>query len=105
MDFILGSDLFYDPQDFEDVLMTVHFLLRKSPSAQFWTTYQLRSADWSLRPLLLRWGLRCLLVPLELFGAKGPRLAGSALPGNHTVQMMVITGGGGQDPDQDPDQV
>ncbi|XP_035811459.2 histone-arginine methyltransferase METTL23 isoform X2 [Amphiprion ocellaris] len=43
LDVILGSDVFYDPRDFEDVIVTVAFLLRKNPEAQFWTTYQLRS--------------------------------------------------------------
>lgn len=28
--------------DFEDVLVTVVFLLRKNPRAEFWTTYQVR---------------------------------------------------------------
>ncbi|XP_034567228.1 methyltransferase-like protein 23 isoform X2 [Notolabrus celidotus] len=42
LDVILGSDVFYDPQDFEDVLVTVAFLLRRNPKAQFWTTYQER---------------------------------------------------------------
>uniref|UniRef100_A0A3B4TR58 Methyltransferase 23, arginine n=1 Tax=Seriola dumerili TaxID=41447 RepID=A0A3B4TR58_SERDU len=42
LDIILGSDVFYEPQDFEDVLVTVAFLLRKNPRARFWTTYQER---------------------------------------------------------------
>ncbi|XP_058845934.1 methyltransferase-like protein 23 isoform X2 [Acipenser ruthenus] len=42
LDIILGSDVFYEPEDFEDVLVTVFFLLRRNPQAQFWTTYQER---------------------------------------------------------------
>ncbi|CAN2390659.1 Lysine methyltransferase, partial [Pristimantis euphronides] len=39
---ILGSDVFYEPKDFEDVLVTVHFIMERNPSAEFWTTYQVR---------------------------------------------------------------
>ncbi|XP_041633882.1 methyltransferase-like protein 23 [Cheilinus undulatus] len=91
MDIILGSDVFYEPQDFEDVLVTVAFLLRRNPSAQFWTTYQERSADWSIEALLHRWNLNCVDVPLETFDADKPELARSKLPGNHSVLMMIIT--------------
>ncbi|TDH03549.1 hypothetical protein EPR50_G00164420 [Perca flavescens] len=91
LDIILGSDVFYEPQDFEDVLLTVAFLLRKNPSAQFWTTYQERSADWSIQVLLQRWGLTCVDVGLETFGANEAELAGSTLPGNKSILMMIIT--------------
>lgn len=91
LDVILGSDVFYDPQDFEDVLVTVVFLLRKNPTAQFWTTVQERSADWSIEVLLHRWKLNCVDVRLETFDADKPELAGSSLPGNHSILMMIIT--------------
>ncbi|XP_070704536.1 histone-arginine methyltransferase METTL23-like [Pempheris klunzingeri] len=91
LDVILGSDVFYEPQDFEDVLVTVAFLLRKNPRAQFWTTYQERSADWSIEALLLRWNLTCVDVRLDHFGADGCDVAGSTLPGSHSVLMMVVT--------------
>ncbi|XP_061920040.1 histone-arginine methyltransferase METTL23-like [Entelurus aequoreus] len=39
---ILGSDVFYEPADFEDILVTVVFLLQKNPTAEFWMTYQER---------------------------------------------------------------
>ncbi|RVE70088.1 hypothetical protein OJAV_G00084040 [Oryzias javanicus] len=87
----LGSDVFYDPKDFEDVLVTIAFLLRKNPRARFWTTYQVRSADWSIEVLLQRWDLDCVPVPLDQFHADRPELAGSSLPGRHTVQMMIIS--------------
>lgn len=91
LDLILGSDVFYEPEDFEDVLVTVSFILRRNPHAQFWTTYQERSADWSIEALLHKWDLKCINVPLETFEANKTHLAGSTLPGNHTVQMMIIT--------------
>lgn len=91
LDVILGSDVFYNPEDFEDVLVTVFFLLRKNPKAEFWTTYQVRSADWSIEVLLHRWNLSCIEVQLDQFDADTPELAGSNLPGNHSIQMMKIT--------------
>uniref|UniRef100_A0A3B4Y0K7 Methyltransferase 23, arginine n=2 Tax=Seriola lalandi dorsalis TaxID=1841481 RepID=A0A3B4Y0K7_SERLL len=91
LDVILGSDVFYEPQDFEDVLVTVAFLLRKNPTARFWTTYQERSADWSIEALLHRWSLTCVDIQLEEFGADRSELAASTLPGNHSVQMMMVT--------------
>ncbi|XP_024858531.1 methyltransferase-like protein 23 [Kryptolebias marmoratus] len=91
LDVVLGSDVFYDPEDFEDVLVTFVCLLRKNPEAQFWTTYQVRSADWSIEVLLHRWNLDCVEVPLARFGADEPELAGSSLPGSHSIQMMIIT--------------
>ncbi|XP_037545097.1 methyltransferase-like protein 23 [Nematolebias whitei] len=91
LDVVLGSDVFYDPEDFEDVLVTFLCLLRKNPKAQFWTTYQVRSADWSIQVLLHRWNLNCVEVQLDEFGAEEPELAGSSLPGSHSVQMMIIS--------------
>nr|XP_027327234.2 methyltransferase-like protein 23 isoform X2 [Anas platyrhynchos] len=50
VDVILGSDVFFDPKDFEDILTTVYFLLEKNPQAQFWTTYQVRRGTTALIP-------------------------------------------------------
>ncbi|XP_037084518.1 methyltransferase-like protein 23 [Pollicipes pollicipes] len=91
LDFVLGSDVFYDEPLFEDVLRTVAFLLEASPRAQFVFTYQERSADRCLEPLLVKWRLRARQVPLAEFGADGPSLAGSDLPGNHSIQLYVVT--------------
>eukprot|EP00079_Xenopus_tropicalis_P010790 XP_002935970.1 PREDICTED: methyltransferase-like protein 23 [Xenopus tropicalis] len=91
IDIILGSDVFYEPKDFEDILLTVRFLMERTPRAEFWTTYQVRSADWSIEALLCKWNLKCTGVPLKMFGADRECLAGSELPGRHTVQMMIIT--------------
>ncbi|KAM9784948.1 methyltransferase-like protein 23 isoform X2 [Syngnathus typhle] len=45
LDLIVASDVFYEPRDFEDILVTVAFLLRKNPKAQFWVTYQERRLE------------------------------------------------------------
>ncbi|XP_030064025.1 histone-arginine methyltransferase METTL23 [Microcaecilia unicolor] len=91
LDIILGSDVFYEPEDFEDVLSSVYFLMQKSSQAQFWTSYQVRSTNWSIEDLLYKWDLKCTDVPLMTFDAHSPHLAGSDLPGRHTVKMMIIT--------------
>ncbi|XP_053565520.1 histone-arginine methyltransferase METTL23 [Bombina bombina] len=91
VDIILASDVFYEPEDFEDVLVTVRFLMERNADAQFWTTYQVRSADWSIEALLVKWNMRCTSVPLKTFNADKERLAASDLPGRHSVQMMIIT--------------
>lgn len=115
--------------DFEDVIVTVAFLLRKNPRAQFWTTYQQRrssterchtynpvsltcsepcgltcssssvcfSADWSMEALLHRWNMNCVEVRLETFAADKSELAGSSLPGSHSIDMMIITLKSGED--------
>ncbi|NXF07390.1 MET23 protein, partial [Smithornis capensis] len=91
VDIILGSDVFFDPKDFEDILTTIYFLLEKNPHAQFWTTYQVRSADWSIEALLCKWKLQSSHVPLCSFGADKEHLASSSLPGRHTIEMMIIS--------------
>ncbi|NWR47361.1 MET23 protein, partial [Regulus satrapa] len=91
IDIILGSDVFFDPKDFEDILTTIYFLLEKNPHAEFWTTYQVRSADWSIEALLHKWNLKSTHVPLHSFGADKEHLASSSLPGRHTIEMMIIS--------------
>ncbi|KAF7698267.1 methyltransferase-like protein 23 isoform X1 [Silurus meridionalis] len=91
VDIILGSDVFYDPEDFEDVLVTLSFLLRRNPSGQFWTTFQERSSDWTIESLLNKWNLQCTDVLLDKFHANEKHIAGSTLPGNHSIQMMIVT--------------
>ncbi|XP_028843528.1 histone-arginine methyltransferase METTL23 [Denticeps clupeoides] len=90
-DIILGSDVFYEPEDFENIILTVTFLLRKNPQAKFWTTYQERSSDWSIEGLLHKWNLKCKNIPLQTFHADRSHLAGSHLPGCHSIQMMIIS--------------
>ncbi|XP_007668109.1 methyltransferase-like protein 23 isoform X2 [Ornithorhynchus anatinus] len=91
LDIILASDVFFEPEDFEDILTTVYFLLQRNPQAQLWTTYQVRSAEWSLEALLHKWDLKCIHVPLHSFNADGEHLAGSTLPGRHTIEMLIIS--------------
>lgn len=90
-DIILASDVFFEPEDFEDILTTVYFLMQKNPKVQLWSTYQIRSADWSLEALLYKWDMKCVHIPLESFDADKEDIAESVLPGRHTVEMLVIS--------------
>ncbi|XP_033629995.1 methyltransferase-like protein 23 [Asterias rubens] len=90
-DVILASDCFYDTKDFENVLATIVFFLEKGTTTRCWISYQERSSDRSLDQLLIRWGLHCLHIPLGVFGADGPSVAGSNLPGHHSIQLLELT--------------
>nr|XP_014435724.1 methyltransferase-like protein 23 isoform X1 [Pelodiscus sinensis] len=91
IDIILASDVFFEPEDFEDILTTVYFLMKRNPAAQFWTTYQVRSSDWSIEALLYKWKLKNVHIPLGSFNADKEHLANSPLPGRHTIEMMIIS--------------
>eukprot|EP01097_Dermamoeba_algensis_P001713 TRINITY_DN1644_c0_g1_i1.p1 TRINITY_DN1644_c0_g1~~TRINITY_DN1644_c0_g1_i1.p1 ORF type:complete len:198 (+),score=31.71 TRINITY_DN1644_c0_g1_i1:418-1011(+) len=67
LDLILGSDCFYDSADFEDILMTVSFLMRSHPDCKFITTYQNRCASRSIEHLLEKWGLIAEQTPISQF--------------------------------------
>ena len=88
---ILGSDCFYDPSVFEDILVTVSYLLEQSPRAQFICSYQERASDWSLEHLLHKWNLSCTPIPLSSFDADTPNIADSNLPGSHKIHVFQIT--------------
>ncbi|XP_012271757.1 methyltransferase-like protein 23 [Orussus abietinus] len=89
LDLILGSDCFYEPTVFEDIVVTVAFLLERNPSAKFLCTYQERSADWSLEHLLNKWGLACTHIPLAELGAKAG-LNVHELMQDHTIHLLDI---------------
>lgn len=48
------------------------------------------SSDWTIEALLKKWNLQCTDVPLDIFNANKKHIAGSTLPGNHSVQMMIV---------------
>lgn len=49
------------------------------------------SSDRCIEELLKKWGLLSERVPLEEFSADVPNIAGSDLPGDHTIHMFVMT--------------
>ncbi|XP_074871040.1 histone-arginine methyltransferase METTL23 isoform X2 [Carettochelys insculpta] len=91
VDVILASDVFFEPGDFEDVITTVYYLMKRNPEAQFWTTYQVRSSDWSIEALLYKWQLKNVHIPLWSFNADKDQLGSSPLPERHTIEMMIVS--------------
>ncbi|XP_076036843.1 histone-arginine methyltransferase METTL23-like [Oratosquilla oratoria] len=91
VDIILGSDCFYDPAVFEDILVTISYLLEHNPNAQFLCSYQERAADWSIEHLLHKWNLKCVEINLASFEADTHNIADSNLPGSHIVHVFQIT--------------
>lgn len=90
LDLIVASDCFYDPSVFEEILVTVSYLLDRNPLAQFFCTYQERACDWSLEALLNKWELSCFSVPLHSFDADIENIADSGLPGSHKIHLFQI---------------
>lgn len=89
IDYILGSDCFYDPTIFEDILVSVAYVLDLNPGAKFLCTYQERSSDWTIEPLLDKWQLKCQVHSIADLGAN----AGfdiHKLIGDHCIQLIEI---------------
>jgi len=89
VDFIIGSDLFFDPQVFEPLVVTVSWLLDNNPGARFICTVQERSADWSIESLLLRWNLASSIQYPSTF-LKGTGINEADLTGNHQIFVLTI---------------
>lgn len=94
IDYIIASDCFYDPSVFEDILVTVSFLLNTptcdTSPVKFLFTYQVRSTDWSIEHLLQKWHLRCAKVSLACVRKYCP-LGIDELTGGHTIYLLEIT--------------
>jgi len=92
-DYIIGSDCFYDQNDFEDILSTVSFIIDKHKTQQtiFYTTYQERCSDWSIQCLLSQWKLKCEPISLQKFNADSGSVAGSDLSARHTIRLLEIS--------------
>lgn len=90
LDYIIASDCFYDPTVFEDILVTVAYLLERNPAAKFVVAYQVRSEDWTIEALLKKWQLNCRHVNIDHIGAAyGVDL--QKLMGKHTIFMLEIS--------------
>lgn len=69
IDLILGSDVFYNPSDFEPLLATVSYIInRHNPNCVFLTTYQNRSSKRNIDHLLEKWDLEGQVIDWETFG-------------------------------------
>lgn len=91
VDYIIAADCFYDPTVFEDILVTVSFLLcNNSHQTRFLFTYQERSSDWSIEHLLKKWNLKCHIVSLKQVEQVCPLEIDSLMNG-HTIRLLEIT--------------
>jgi len=89
LDWVVGSDLFFDPSVFEKLIFTIQWLLSNNPGAGFVCTVQERSADWSIDLLLKKYSLRCEFEYPERFLA-GTGISPSDLTGSHTIFVLKI---------------
>ncbi len=89
LDLIIGSDCFYEPAVFEDIIATVAFLIERNPQAEFLTTYQERSSDWSIEHLLDKWNLCCSNICIDNLGAESG-LDINDLMRDHTIHLLKI---------------
>lgn len=93
LDYIIGADCFYDPTVFEDILVTISFLLSSKESTtdtKFLFTYQERSADWSIDHLLKKWNLKCSNVSLDDLEKYCPSKLDQLMNG-HTIRLLEIS--------------
>lgn len=85
IDYIIGSDTFYDPSgkkrlnkndknsyisyiEFENLLVLVSYVIHQhNQNCVFFTAYQERSPKRSIQHLLDKWDLQCRLIPKDLF--------------------------------------
>ncbi|XP_044749506.1 methyltransferase-like protein 23 [Coccinella septempunctata] len=89
LDIILGSDCFYDPAVFEDILVTLSYLFEINPHAKFICTYQERSSDWSIEHLLAKWKLNCQIHNTSTLGqSAGVNILD--LIGPHNIHILEI---------------
>lgn len=89
IDLILGSDCFYEPNVFEDILVTISYLFDKNPSAKFFCTYQERSSDWSIEHLLAKWNLKCQVHNINNLGSSAG-IDIHNLIGDHSIHLLEI---------------
>lgn len=64
---MLGADVFYNSEDFEDIVATAAFLLgRSTVNAVFLTAYHKRSSNRNIHCLLRDWNLRGELLEFDM---------------------------------------
>ncbi|XP_067950588.1 histone-arginine methyltransferase METTL23-like [Watersipora subatra] len=91
VDLIIAADCFYSSKDFEPVLVTVAYLLETNMAAEFWCTYQVRSADRSFDFFFEKWQLKCTYVPLSEFTEDITAACRNGTTNPTEIQLMIIT--------------
>ena len=89
LDLIIASDCFYEPLLFEDILVTVSFLLNRHPQSLFLCTYQERSSDWTIEHLLNKWSLSCRHIDITTLGNKS-FINTESFAQDHTIHLLEI---------------
>ena len=89
LDFILGSDLFFDPEVFEPLCCTLSYLLEHNPRARAYISLQERSEYWTTEEYFLKWKLRAKIIRPEEF-LKGTGIEEADLTGRHTIYILDI---------------
>lgn len=90
IDYIIGSDCFYDPSVFEEILVTISFILDTYKSAKFIFSYQERSTDWSIEVLLKKWNLRCANINIDQIGENSGVNLQDFMAG-HSIHLLEIS--------------
>ncbi|KAK9678818.1 hypothetical protein RND81_11G234900 [Saponaria officinalis] len=85
---LLGADVLYDSNAFDDLFSTVAFLLESTPGSIFITTYHNRSGHHLIEFLMFKWGLKCLKL-VDGFSFMPPDKA-SGLGGNIQLAEIVL---------------
>ena len=89
LDYIIGSDLFFDPDVFEPLCVTLSVLLSRNPQAKAVITVQDRSDGWSVEEHFQRWNLRGeLIYPREFL--RGTGIDEGDLTGKHTIFILQV---------------
>ncbi|KAF3772253.1 Methyltransferase-like protein 23 [Nymphaea thermarum] len=83
---ILGADVLYESNAFDDLFATVAFLLHKSPGSVFITTYDNRSGHHLIEYLMVKWGLKCVKI-LDAYSFM-PASKSSSIHGN--IELVEI---------------
>ncbi|BFZ02603.1 hypothetical protein BsWGS_05642 [Bradybaena similaris] len=87
VDIILASDCFYDTKDFENVMMTLSYLLHKNPEAEVWCCYQERSSERTVEHLMDKWQLCGKMVEIPSLETMTSSFSGHVC---HVIQMFII---------------
>ncbi|XP_025197790.1 methyltransferase-like protein 23 [Melanaphis sacchari] len=89
-DLIIGSDCFYEPTMFEDLIATISFLLERNPLAKFMTTYHERDPEYGIDELAAKWKLNCTHKSLEDLGQNNELDIYELMKGND-IHLIEIT--------------
>lgn len=89
LDYIIGSDLFFDPEVFEPLIVTVALLLEFNPRTQVLIAVQERCGEWSVERLFQKWNLRGDFIYPETF-LQGTGIEAADLTGKHSISILKI---------------